>query len=222
MVLLAPNPVMCKYRLAVGYPPIHAVHSFHLGFAMFLGFPVIRKEELPVLCINFSDLTDLQLVPVMIQAQAGLGEVSEGVHTLLVSGAAVARYGTDRNLLFVKYFLWDTGHHERLEDFPPFSFAERDGYLGQLIKQEAWLLSESQESLARIISSDAIPDEFNAVLLDGFQTLYRSQGMGASLAWKKSLVQLGFWPIQYGDDYQGHMDSASNEQSANLTRVEDF
>ena len=171
---------------------------------MFLGFPVIRKEELPLLEINFSGLDGLHLVPILIQAQTILDEVSEGVHTLLVSGASVARYGTDRHLLFVKYFLWDTGHHERLEDFPPFSFAERDGCLGQLIKQEAWLLSESQETLARVTLTDETPDEFNVALLDGFQTLYRNQGMGASQAWKKALVQLSLWPLQYGADYQGH------------------
>jgi hypothetical protein len=181
---------------------------------MFLGFPVIRKEDLPVLEVKLAGVADLQLVPVLIQAQAVLAQVSEGVHTLLVSGASVARYGTDRHLLFVKTFLWDTGHHESVEDAPPFNFAERDGYLGQLIKQEAWLLSESQEPLAKMISSDATPDDFNAVLLDGFQALYRAQGMGASLAWKKALVQLELWPLQYGADYQGHrMTTSSDEHS---------
>jgi hypothetical protein len=176
----------------------------HLRFAMFLGFPVIQKEELPGLEVNFSELSDFQLVPVMIQAQTGLGEVSEGIHTLLVSGAAVASYGADKHLLFVNYFLWDTGHHDRLEDFPPFSFAERDGHLGQLIKQEAWLLSDSQETLARVTLADEAPDRFNVALLDGFQSLYRLQGMGASSDWKKALVQLQLWPLQYGADYQGH------------------
>jgi hypothetical protein len=181
-----------------------ATPSIKLRFAMFLDTPSGTCENLPVSKIDFDDLADLKLVPIMIQSQGVLNDVSDESHVHLIVGASIARYEGGRYLLFFKSFLWETKQFEKLEDFPPFDFADHDD-LAHMTGQETWLLSESQQPLARLTPLNEIPDTFKASLLEGFQGLFRKHGMGADETWKKPLLALNLWPAHYGEDHPEHL-----------------